>query len=65
MTVYSAGKRNLEALRVDSMFTVESLRVNCDAMTNGACFELMWMKSQIIEIVDILSLKFASDEAAG
>ena len=49
-TAYSAGKKNPKALCVDLVFTVESPKsVSCDA----------------IEIVDIVLLKFASDEAAG
>ena len=38
-------------------------------MTNvGSCpdsEQLMHMKSQVVEIVDVVSLKFASNEAAG
>ena len=45
MTVYLAGKKNLKALRVDLMLTVESPKsknVSCDAMTNvGSCPVLM------------------------
>ena len=68
MTAYAAGKKNSKALRVDLMFTVGSPKsVSCDAMTNvGSCLdENSWMKSRVVEIVDIISLKFASDEATG
>ena len=60
MTAYLAGKKNPKALRVDLMFTVESPKsVSCDAMTNvGSCLD-------VVEIVDIVSLKYASDEVAG
>ena len=60
MTAYSAGKKNPKALHVYLMFTVESPKSgSCDAMTNvGSCLD-------VVEIVDIVSLKFASDEAAG
>ena len=64
MTVYSAGKKNPKALCVDLVFTVESPKsVNCDAMTNvGSCLdEDSWRRWK----VDIVLLKFASDEAAG
>ena len=52
------------------MFTVESPKsVSCDAMTNvGSCLdENSWCRqrrSQVVKIVDVISLKFGSDEAA-
>ena len=59
---YSAGKKNPKALRVDLVFTVESPKnVSCDAMANiGSCLD----ESRVVEIIDIVSLKLASDEAA-
>ena len=65
MTVYLVGKKNPKALRVDLMFTVESPKsVSCDGQT----LVLALMRADVDEELsrsDIVSLKFASDEAAG
>ena len=49
MTVYSAGKKNPKALRVDLIFTVESPKsVSCDAMTN-ADFSILMRRGDVDE----------------
>ena len=67
--IYSTGKKNPKALCVDLIFTVESPKsVNCDAMTNSSCLDensvCRWRRSRVVDIVDIVSLKFGSNEAA-
>ena len=45
MKEYTSGKKNLKALRVDLVFTVESPKsVSCDAMTNGSCLRILDVK---------------------